>query len=269
MRASRPFLSPLHRWGLCLSFKLQPVRFKLGWFEKGKRPHIHTAEKPQQKSGVLQRGELRRAREQAESRPPPPGSGRGHRPPRPARGAAAAALPAAALPAHHPLAPGIPAGWSRWTPWWRPEAAPRGRPGAEAGNRATSTHTWSGPNARRPAAWNLAAASLGNLFGNHPALRQRPTLPTGLPRSQPPRRARVPPLPQNFRFRHQHAPHPVPDCRGLALALGLARPGRGSLNPAEAWRKSSCAQAHYGSAEPVGQLALQGSSCCFCGCGIV
>ena len=96
---------PYTDWGLCLSFKLQPVRFKLGWFEKGKTPHVYTAEKPQQKSGVLPRRGLQRAREQAESRPLPPGSGRGHRPLRPARGAAAAALP---VP--HPPAPRSGAG---------------------------------------------------------------------------------------------------------------------------------------------------------------
>lgn len=96
-----------------------------------------------------------------------------------------------------------------------------------------------------------------------PGTQTAPDPPHRASASQPPRRARVPPLPQNFRFRHQHAPHPVPDCRGLAFALGLARPGRGSLNPAEAWQKSSCAQAHYGSAEPVGPLAVQGCSCFF------
>ena len=221
---------PYTDWGLCLSLKLQPVRFKLGWFEKGKTPHIHTAEKSQQKSGVLQRGELRRAQEQAESRPPPPGSGRDPRGARP-------------RPPSPPLT--LPRRWYLQVGrGGRHGGDPRRLPGEGLGRRQATGRRRLTPGAARAHAGQRLGTSRLPPSGTCSETTRHSDSARPSPRSfrdpSPRRRARVPPLPQNFRFRHQHAPHPIPGCRGLAFALGLARPGRGSRNPAEAWRKSAC-----------------------------
>lgn len=197
--------------------------------------HTH-GRKPQQKSGVLQSRELRRAQEQTQSRPSLPGSGRGHRPPRPARGAAAAALPPPTLSRR---------GYLQVGRGGRHGGDPRRLPGEGLGRRQATGRRRLTPGAARTHAGQRLGTSRLPPSGTCSETARHSDSARPSPRSfrdpSPPRRARVPPLPQNFRFRHQHAPHPVPGCRGLAFALGLARPGRGSRNPAEAWRKSACA----------------------------
>lgn len=133
-------------------------------------------------------------------------------------------------------------------PWRRSEAVPWGGTRAQDQERRRRVAPGGAPNVHRLGTLGpLAAVSLLEFVPK----------PHGAPRAPyPPRKTSAIPSPsglwshlwpQNFRFRHQLAHYPVLSHPGLALAWGIARLGEASREPAEVWRKSGWARAHYGS----------------------
>ena len=178
-------------------------------------------QKPQQKSKVPQSQWAWETPEAGGKRPTlPPASGPARRRFLP--------LPRPPLPTPRPAPPlglgspgggrmAIPGGWSRWMPWRRYEAVPRGGTGGR-GNLQWQRRVEPGaaPNVRRPAALGpQAAASSPELVPKQhcaPTAGGSPPTPLHKTSATPnPSGLSSGLQPQYFRFRHHHARHPVPN----------------------------------------------------------